>query len=434
MLRWQSIPEDNTDSGEIRRLGIAMNVIDLLDLVRRGESSTIVFVREGTSSQTLAFAMAALLNLDGGFILLGVEEDGTVVGLERDARKVEAWVMEVAHIDVQPASVPHFEVLEVESGLAVGVVSIPGFAPDKPYKAQCGENWLTPVRVGATSRLATRDEEQRLFQDSGCLRYGLKPVIGTRVVDLDRRRVDDYLGRVSGGTCQVAGSDEELETLLSNLEFATDASGRTTPTVDGMLLFGRNPGRFLPQSGLRAICYQGTEPDYAVRADENIKGSLVPLGSRDVPMVEPGIVDRAWDFVLRNTEREVRFEGARRLERLPYPEAAVREVLVNALVHRDYTITGTDVTLSIFSDRLEIESPGRLPNNVTVERMKVGLRYARNQTLVNVMRDYNYVEARGMGIRNKVIPLMRAHNGTEPELLDEEYRFTVRLWSSDIRS
>ena len=410
-----------------------MNVIDLLDLVRRGESSTIEFMGEDTSSRTLAFAMAALLNLDGGLILLGVEEDGSVHGLERDSRKVEAWVMEVAHIDVQPASVPKFDVVEVESGLAVGVISIPKFAPDKPYKAQCGENWLTPVRVGSTNRLAIREEEQRLFQDSGRLRYGLKPVTSTRVVDLDQRRINDYLGRVIGDKCQVAGSDEELETLLANLEFATDASGRTTPTVDGMLLFGLNPGRFVPQSGIRAICYQGTEPDSAVCADENIKGPLVPLGSQDVPMVEPGIVDRAWDFVLRNTEREVHFEGARR-ERLPYPESAVREVLVNALVHRDYTIAGTDVTLSIFSDRLEIESPGRLPNNVTVERMKAGLRCARNQTLVNVMRDYNYVEARGMGIRNKVIPLMRAHNGTEPELLDEEHGFTVRLWSSDIRS
>ena len=89
--------------------------------------------------------------------------------------------------------------------------------------------------------------------------------------------------------------------------------------------------------------------------------------------------------------------------------------------------------LSIFSDRLEIQSPGRLPNTVTVNGMKSGMRYARNQTLVYVMRDYGYVDARGMGIRNKVIPSMRAHNGTEPDLIEEETRFTVRLWKESAR-
>ena len=407
-----------------------MNVTDLLGMVIQGENSSVEFKRDNVRPETLASEMVALLNLDGGYVLLGVEDNGAVRGMERDARKAEEWVMEVARTHVQPAWIPHFEVLEIDPGCIVGVISIPRFAPDKPYKAKRGAHWSTRVRVGSTSREATREEEQRLFQASGGLRYGLKPVTGTRVDDLDQRRLVDYLGRVIGGEHPGNVGEPELETLLTNLELATDTSGRAVPTVDGMLLFGLNPGKCLPQSGIRAICYQGSEPDYAVRADENIKGPLVPLGSRDVPMVEPGVVDRAWDFVLRNTEREVRFEGARRLERLPYPEAVIREVLVNALVHRDYTITGTDVTLSIFDNRLEIQSPGRLPNTVTVEGMKAGLRYARNQTLVNVMRDYGYVEARGMGIRNKVIPLMHAHNGTEPELVDEEHRFTVRLWTA----
>jgi ATP-dependent DNA helicase RecG len=111
-----------------------------------------------------------------------------------------------------------------------------------------------------------------------------------------------------------------------------------------------------------------------------------------------------------------------------YPESVLREAVVNALVHRDYSISGADIMLAIFSDRIEIQSPGRLPNTVTPEGMKAGVRYARNQTLVNVMRDYGYVDARGMGVRNKIIPGMRAHNGTEPDLIAEEHRFTVRLW------
>lgn len=103
---------------------------------------------------------------------------------------------------------------------------------------------------------------------------------------------------------------------------------------------------------------------------------------------------------------------------------------MNALVHRDYSIAGTDIMLTIFADRMEIVSPGRLPNTITVDGMRAGARYARNQTLVNIMRDYGYVDARGMGVRNKIIPGMRAHNGTVPDLIAEEYRFTVRLWKT----
>ena len=126
--------------------------------------------------------------------------------------------------------------------------------------------------------------------------------------------------------------------------------------------------------------------------------------------------------------RTVGLGVGQRVDRPTYPDVVLREAIVNALVHRDYSIIGTDITIAIFADRLEIQSPGKLPNTVTLESMRDGLRYARNQTLVNVMRDYRYVDFRGMGIREKIIPGMRNHNGTEPDLLEEHERFTVRLW------
>ena len=184
-----------------------------------------------------------------------------------------------------------------------------------------------------------------------------------------------------------------------------------------------------PQSGIRAICYSGASSAHAVRADEYLKGPLVPLcDPEDGELVKLGLVDKAWDFVRRNTTPSAYLKGARRIDRWELPEEAVREAVVNALVHRDYSIVGTDIMLVIYSDRLEVVSPGRLPNTVTPAGMRLGLRYARNQTLVNVMRDYGYVDARGMGVRNKIIPGMLAHNGTKPDLIAEEYRFTVRLW------
>ncbi len=405
-----------------------MNRAELIEIVRRGENSGVEFKRDDITKDSLAKEIAALLNLEGGYILLGVEDDQTVSGVTGDAQRREEWVMQVAGELVHPGLNPFWETLEWEPGVTVGVIALPADAPDKPYKIKRSGALVTPIRSGTITRFATREEEQRLYQRGGWLRYGLKPVPGANLDDLNRLLLRDFLTRVQGG--EAPGDEQviEWEQLLRNLDLATPAAGRIVPTVDGMLLFGRNPGRFLPQSGLRAICYTGTEPDYAVRGDETIKGPLVPLGSSTVPVIEPGLVDRGWDFVRRHTMPDAWLEGPRRQERWEYPEEVLREILVNALVHRDYSITGTDVLLTIFSDRLEIQSPGRLPNTVTTDGMKLGHRYARNQTLANLMRDYGYVDGRGMGIRNKVIPGMMNHNGTEPDLIPEEFRFTVRLW------
>ncbi len=405
-----------------------MNRSQLLELLLNGENSGLEFKRDYIQPQRLAGEIVALLNLEGGHILLGVEDDATASGLTREPKEAEEWVMQIARDHIQPAVIPYWETIEWDDGIIIGVVSIPADAPDKPYKVKSGASWVTRVRVGTTTRDASREEEERLYQQSGWLRYGLKPVLGTTPHDLDLRRLRDYFVRVRGEHSLPFDDADQFERLLLNLELVTTSAGYTSATVDGLLLFGENPDRFLPQSGVRAICYQGTEPDYAVREEEDIGGPLTPLGGSSDLMVEIGIVDRAWDFVRRNTVSSARLEGAQRHERREYPEEALREVLVNALVHRDYSIVGTDAMLSIFSDRLEVQSPGRLPNTVTVEGMRSGMRYARNQTLVNVMRDYGYVDARGMGIRNKVIPLMHANNGTEPDFIEEENRFTVRLW------
>ena len=405
-----------------------MNKAELLELIRNDESSGVEFKRDDIVPEKLAAEMVALLNLEGGHILLGVEKDGTVSGLTRDRRLAEEWAMGAARTHIQPGAIPYWETIDWDNTKVVGIVSLPRDAPDKPYKAKRGSAWVTKVRVGTTTRDATREEEERLYQQAGRLRYGLKPVLGAPVDSLDSRRLHDYFVRVLGGTAPGGDDVDEWRTLLLNLELATASAGRMAATVDGMLLFGRNPKRFLPQSCIRAICYPGDEPDYATRADEDLKGPFAPLCDYDGSLVEPGLVDQAWDFVRRNTAPSARLEGARRIDRWEIPEAVVREAVGNALVHRDYSIAGTDIMLAIFSNRIEVVSPGRLPNTVTPEGMKSGMRYARNQTLVNVMRDYGYVDARGMGVRNKIVPGMRAHNGTEPDLIEEEYRFIIRLW------
>jgi ATP-dependent DNA helicase RecG len=118
-------------------------------------------------------------------------------------------------------------------------------------------------------------------------------------------------------------------------------------------------------------------------------------------------------------------DGLRRVVREGFPSEVIREAVVNALVHRDYLLSATDIQLSIFADRIEIISPGRLPNGITPERMMVGCRAARNQLIKDVMRDCGYLEHMGMGIPRKIVAGMKAFNGTQPVLNANEETFTM---------
>lgn len=403
-----------------------MNLAELTELIRNGENSGVEFKRDDIQNHELAKELVSFLNLDGGTLLLGVEDDGEISGTTRE--NLDEWVAELCRTKIEPPVIPFLSwARNIEPGKQVLAVRVT-LGPDKPYGRVHNARCTYFIRVGSTCREASRAELERMFQASGRLRYGLKPVSGAALEALDRSRLRDYFVRALSGAAPADEDVLEWQKLLCNLDLMTVSAGQTVATIDGMLLFGRNPKRFVPQSGIRALCYPGAEPDYATRADEDLKGPMVPRCGADGSIVEAGLVEQAWEFVRRNTEPSAHLEGARRIDRWDFPEAVIREAVVNALVHRDYSIAGSDIMLAVYADRLEIQSPGRLPNTVTPEGMKAGMRYARNQTLVNVMRDYRYVDFRGMGVKDKIIPGMRAHNGTEPDLVPEESRFTVRLW------
>ncbi|MCP4156012.1 MAG: ATP-dependent DNA helicase RecG, partial [bacterium] len=284
------------------------------------------------------------------------------------------------------------------------------------------------IRVGSQSREASPEELERLFQQRGTFRLEIRPISGSSIDDIDRRRLRDYFIRIRQ---QEVPGDEEIEAwekLLLNTEIIVGENNAISAA--GILLFSRNPNRFLPQAGIDAVAYPGKEKDYTAKERNSLRGPLTLLyGTNGI--TENGLIEEAVYFVRRNTNVESYLEdGIRRKDRWDYPEEVIREAVVNALVHRDYLLSGTNIELSIFSDRLEITSPGRLPNGITPERMKTGCRAARNQLIKDVMRDYGYLEHMGMGVPRKIIKGMRKHNGTTPVLIEDEESFTIRLWKT----
>lgn len=403
-----------------------MTKTELLDLIHNGESSGMEFKRDTLENRALAKELVAFANLSGGCVLLGVDDDASVVGVTRS--NLEEWVMQACRDKIRPEIIPFYEVVrDVEPGKDVAIVQVErGWSVHHVWH---NDHRTYYIRVGTTSREASQEELERLFQQRGTVRAELRPVSGSMLGDLDLRRLRDYFGRVRQQEVPPDHDEEAWTTLLINTELLSSESNRTTATIAGLLLFGENVNRFLPQAGIDAAAYPGKEKDYAAIDRGTIRGPMAPLLSGR-KIVENGLVEQALDFVKRNTKVTARLQGgARRAERPSYPREAVREVLVNALVHRDYLLSSTDIELSIYEDRLEVISPGKLPNGITPDRMRTGCRAARNQLLKDVMRDYGYLEHMGMGVPRKIVRGMHDHNGTEPDLVEDGERFIVRLWN-----
>ena len=255
----------------------------------------------------------------------------------------------------------------------------------------------------------------------------MQPVSGTTINDLDRRRLKDYFGRIRQQDVPGDGDDAGWRNLLINTDIMTEDG----VTLAGMLLFGITPNRYLPQAGIDAVAYQGTEKEYEAKERSQLRGAMTPLIDQNGNLLETGLVEQAVSFVRRNTPVHSYLEdGARRVDTPTYPEEVIRETIVNALIHRDYLLSGTDIELAIYEDRLEVVSPGKLPNGITPQRMRLGTRTARNNLLKDFMRDYKYLEHMGMGVPRKIIKGMKEHNGSDPQLIEENERFTVRLFST----
>jgi ATP-dependent DNA helicase RecG len=212
----------------------------------------------------------------------------------------------------------------------------------------------------------------------------------------------------------------------------TESAGTPFCTIAGLVLLGRAPRKVLREAGVRLMVFEGKEKECAAKLDEIVDAPLAALwvpgsnGKRE--FAEGGLVQRVVSllkpFITRESGQIGR--GFRREVIDLYPMDAVRETLINALAHRDWT-RPTDIGLVVYSDRLELTSPGTLPNTMTIEKMIAGQRMPRNPIIVEVLRDYGYVDARGMGVRNKIIPLVRQATGKDPifEETDDYLRTTL---------
>ena len=409
-----------------------MTQSELLALLANGENSGVEFKGDQERPERLAKEIVALANFRGGKLILGVEDDGTITGIRRN--NLEQWLMDaVFGRKVHPMILPFYEEVRVDDERRVAVVTVTqGVA--KPYVVRHNNREEIYIRVGSTSQHATREQQVRLFALGGLLHAELLPVSGSGLGDLSRDRLEDYLVGVVGDDAAPA-SEAEWHERLCGLGFLTERDdGPPVCTIAGLVLFGRRPRRLLPQAGVRWMVFDGADKTYRALDDTVVDGPLVAFFAGRVGggrhLLEDGLLERL-EGAMRpfiSTEPD-HLNAPMRRERLwHYAKDAVREAVVNALAHRDWT-RNEEVEVARYENRLDTLSPGALPNTMTVKKVLAGQRSARNPLIVEVLRDYGYVDARGMGVRNKIIPLARQSSGREPLFDATEDHLRLTMWA-----
>lgn len=380
-----------------------MEALELLNLIEGGESTTLQFKENLTNATKAAQEIAAFANTKGGKIIIGVEDKkGEVKGLNYDdIQRINSLLSTAAQEHIKSSVYIETETVSVD-GKKVLVVNVPE-GTDKPHMDKDG---LIFVKNGADKRKVTSKMElKRMLQSSLNLNAEEQVVQGCSIsenFDFEKFKTF-YFNRYNE-----ALEDQDLSRLLQNLKLAEGEN----LTVAGLLLFGKHPEHFLPTFYVSAIWFAGNDKsDTTYKSSENFFGTLEEQ------------YKKAYEFIrtkLNYIQTEASFNASSKPE---IPFLVIEEVLVNAFLHRDYFVRSS-IQVFVFSDRIEIISPGKLPNSLTVESIKKGISKRRNDILCNFA--LQLMQYRGIG--SGILRVLKEYSNID--FVNDEVNevFTVTIW------
>ena len=338
-----------------------MDLKELKQIISKGEDSQHQFKEDIRSTDSLAAEMVAFSNSQGGRVFIGVSNQGVLVGLSgADLDRINQVISNSANQHVRSPITVQTENISVGIRKVVVVLTVPE-GIDKPYFDHQGVIWL---KSGADKRRVNSKEElRRLFQEVDLLHADEVPLrVGTDTLDI--ALLSQFLLDVYGEVLP-ASNPKRLQ-LLENLNLA---SGNRL-NLAGLLLFGKKPQIYKPECIVKAVSFYGTEIGNKYLESEDLEGSL--------PLVFRG----ALAFVMRHLRKVQKQRGVNSLGEPEIPQVVLEELLVNALIHRDYFISAP-IRVFVFDDRVEIISPGNLPDHLTVEKIRAGNSIQRNPILAS---------------------------------------------------
>ena len=355
-----------------------METAEILEIINRGEDSRHQFKGNVTNVTSLAGELVALSNTGGGRIFIGVSDSGDLAGLTyEDMSRLNQLVSNAASQSVRPPVNPQTENIAFPEGLVMIVEVADGIS--KPYMDNTGAIW---VKNGADKRKVTaREEMQRMYQRAGLIHGDEIPANGMTAGDLDMDYFRDFFRKQYQE--ELDEQDLPLPSILRNMNLMNDE----VLNIAGALIFAQAPQNRLPVFVVKCISYPGTDIHAAEYRD-----------SQDVVGKLEIVFRKAFSFITRNIRHIQADQDVNSPGKLEIPKITLEELLVNALVHRDYFVSAP-VRIFIFDDRIEIISPGQLPNNLTIENIISGNSNIRNPILASFASKILPYRGLGNGIR-----------------------------------
>ena len=376
--------------------------MDLTEILSRPEGKTLEFKRDLSSPNPFLRTVVAFANTAGGTILIGVEDDTRHVRGVSDPRSLEEQATSLVSDAISPRVLPDVELLRFRDTYVLAVQVFP--SSSRPHHLGDDPAAGTYVRVGSTNRRADADliAEMRRFARRESFDEHPMPELDSEALDF--RAASESFAELR----PLANRDLDILGLLTTYQ------GRKVPTAGGVLLYGRDRLRHFPDAWLQAGRFAGTD-----------KARIVDQADLRMPLAET--IPAGIAFIERHLAAGVEIGPVRNSPRWKLPPVAVREALINAIAHADYSQRGAPIRLAIFDDRLEVENPGLLPFGLTLEDLPRGVSKLRNRVIGRVFHELRLVEQWGSGAQRMIAACRDA--GLAPpawEELGNRLRVTMR--------
>lgn len=379
----------------------------LPELLAKEEGKTLEFKENCRPTQRILRTVVAFANTAGGTLVFGVRDrTKEVIGLS-DPLKEEERLANLFADNIRPMLIPDIRIISWRDR-AIIVVLVPHLIGPYYLRSE-GPAKGVYIRLGSTNRRAGPEiiaEIQRLAVNTS---FDEQPCTELNSEAIDFRAASEFFAQVS---LKLTPAKRHSLNLL------VDHGGREVPTRGAVLLFGKKRRDLFPDAVIRCARFRGTDKSRF-------------LDQVEIDEYLPRAVESAMAFVERHTAQALEIERVRRKEIPEYPPAAIREAIINAIVHADYSIGGMSINVAVFDDRIEISNPGSLPFGLTLEAAIAGVSKLRNRVIGRVFRELKLIEQWGSGMGRMISACAEA--GLRPPHFEEiGNSFRVTLFSGKI--
>jgi len=378
-----------------------MNEQELRERIEKGEGLHTEFKEDFTDNEDIAKSIVCFANTDGGQLVVGVNENGEIVGVENLDELIRR-IDDIAFNRCEPPCTVVTETLVVDKKNII-IVNVPK-GDQRPYRTGSGLHY---IRSANRCRQASRQELLRLFQATESIYYDEIEILRASFKDIDT----DYAKRFLEKYFTLKVEDEDLIRYLMNIKAL---SNNEKPTLSGILFFGENPQFYLPTSNIIAAYIDGNDLSIPPSDKKEFEGKVPQILEDSLRFLRIYVKEK---HIIRGLEDERHYE---------IEGYVLREAIVNAVAHRDYTISAP-IRIFIFNDRIEFHTPGRLPNTVSIENIKIGAAHVlRNPTIYILLSKMGLVTHTGTGIK-RIIESVKKTVGRDVklEVIDSEFILTI---------